>query len=108
MSHNVALHVYEYGTLIKGIVDVVGDAPIPQGRSMYEFVNTVLPKFGIIAGTKFITLWNGRSVRNSALSLHMAVDMYFGIEDTFLSQYDIVDDVSAEEVFGELGLEPLA
>ena len=109
MGMSIDIHVYDYFDLVKNITQRVGDS-IPEGRSVNDFVERVLPEFGFRAGDKYITLWNeywSDSGYNSASELFRAVELYFGIDDVFLSNYDYGGNANAEEVLEELDIEPI-
>lgn len=109
MGMSIDLHVYDYFDLVNDIAKVAGD-DIPEGRSLNDFVERVLPRFGYRFGDKYVTLWNeyySDSGYNSASELFRAVEMYFGVEDVFLSGYDYGEHVNAREVLDDLGIEPI-
>lgn len=111
MGVSIDLHIYDYFALIQQIDDIVqAHGGAPEGRTLHEFVDKVLPKFGHRAGTKYITLWNeyySDSGYNSGQELFRAVEMYFDLDDIFLSGYDYGGSANADEVFYDLGIKPL-
>jgi len=113
MGVNISLHVYDYDQLVQDIYREVANKAannVPEGRNVATFRDTVLPEFGILAGDKFVTLWNeyySDSGYNSASELFRAVEMYFGIDDVFLSKYESPDSANAYEVLESLNIEPI-
>ena len=109
MGVSIDLHVYDYFALVQQIDDIVqAHGGAPEGRTLHEFVDKVMPHFGIRAADKFITLWNEYyEDANSGYELFRAVAMYFDLDDVFLSGYEYVVHANAREVFDELGIEPL-
>jgi len=110
MGVSIDLHIYDYFDLVKSIQEVVDGADeIPEGRTVNEFVEKVLPRFGIRAGDKFVTLWNEYyEDYNSGSELMRAVELYFGVEDVFLSNYTWGENANAHEVLDDLGIEPIS
>lgn len=113
MGVSIDLHVYDYFELIQAIRKEVAEkasADIPADRSINDFVERVLPEFGIRAGDKYVTLWNeyySDSGYNSASELFRAVELYFGLDDVFLSGYTWAKHANAREVLEELDIEPI-
>ena len=109
MGVSIDLHVYDYFELVKAIQEVVdGLDAVPEGRTVNEFVEKVLPEFGIRAGDKFVTLWNEYyEDYNAGSEMMRAVELYFGTEDVFLSGYDYGKNANAHEVFSDLGIDPI-
>lgn len=91
MGVSINLHVYDYFDLIAEISkEVEQSGGCPEGRSLNEFVERVLPHFGTRQADKFIVLWNEYyEDYNAGVELFRAVEMYFGLEDVFLSNYKI-------------------
>ena len=109
MGISICNHIYDYKGLIRDIELVVSklDA-LPEGRSVKDFVDRVLPEFGIQAGDKFITLWNDYFEDfSSAFELFRAIELYFGVTDVFLYGYDNQYGANAYDVFDELKIEPI-
>lgn len=109
---SIDLHVYDYFDMIKDIQKQIDESPndIPEGRSLNEFVEKVLPKFGYRLGGKFVTLWNeyySDSGYNSGSELFRAVELYFGIDDVWLGGYDYGEHANAREVLDSLDIEPI-
>lgn len=111
MGVSIDMHIYDYFDLVKEITaEVEKNGGAPEGRSVNEFVEKVLPEFGFRAGDKYITLWNeyySDSGYNSASELFRAVELYFGLDDIFLSGYDYGRHANAREVLDELNIEPI-
>ena len=109
MGVSIDLHVYDYFDLVKQITEAVEkNGGAPEGRTLNEFVEKVMPQFGMRAGDKFITLWNEYyEDYNSGYELMHAVDLYFGTEDTYLGNYEWAGHANAYEVLEELDIEPL-
>lgn len=112
MGVSINLHIYDYFDLVKRIVSVVEENAdrVPEGRTINDFAERVLPKFGERAGDKFVALWNeyySDSGYNSGSELFRAVELYFGVDDVFLSGYTWDDPANAREVLEELGIEPI-
>lgn len=107
MGMSIDLHSYDYAALCTEISDIA-DMANTKDRTAQEFIDRVLPNFGVLAGEKFITLWNEYyDDYNSGSELMRAVDLYFGIEDIFLGGYSYVPHANAYEVLEELGIEPI-
>lgn len=107
MGVSIDIHSYDYAALCTQISDIA-DMANTEGRSAQEFIDVVLPNFGVIAGDRFVVLWNEYyDDYNSGSELMKAVDLYFGIEDTFLGNYGYVPHANAYEVLEELGIEPI-
>ena len=110
MGVSIDIHVYDYFNLVKEITKAVkeGGVEIPEGRSINDFVERVLPEFGLRAGDKFVTLWNEYyEGYNAGAELFAAVDLYFGLDGTFLDGYDWVGGANAHEVLEALDIEPI-
>lgn len=110
MGMSIDIHVYDYAQLVKDIDQIAESSKAPAGRSTSDFILRVLPKFGLVAGDKFLTLWNeyySDSGYNSASELFRAVELYFGVDDVYLSGYTWFDHANAVEVLEELGIEPI-
>ena len=111
MGMSIDLHIYDYFALIEEIDKLVqANGGAPEGRTLHEFVDKVLPHFGHRAGNKFIVLWNeyySDSGYNSGSELFRAVEYYFDLDDIFLGGYEYGGHANAYEVFDELGLERL-
>ena len=108
MGISIDMHVYDYFNLVKQIKDAVG-GQIPEGRSLNEFVEKVLPEFGVRAGDKFVTLWNEYYEEyNGGYELFRAVRLYFGLKDEpYLGGYEWAGNANAYEIFEALEIEPL-
>lgn len=108
MGVSIDLHIYDYLDLVSDISRTAESQGIPEGRSVQEFVDIVLPKFGIRAGDKFIVLWNEYyDDYNSGSEMLSAVDMYFGTEGYWFDDYKIGGNSNAHEVFESLEIEPI-
>ena len=111
MGMSIDMHIYDYFDLIRDIQKEVDEnGGPPEGRTINEFVEKILPKFGFRAGDKYITLWceyYSDSGYNSASELFRAVELYFGVEDVFLSNYEYGGNANAYEVLDELDIEPI-
>ena len=108
MGVSIDMHIYDYFELVKQIKAVVeeNEDRIPEGRTVDEFVEKVLPEFGVRSADKFITLWNERTEDyNAGVELFRAVELYFNVEDVFLDGYGYFSGANASEVLEELGLE---
>jgi hypothetical protein len=110
MGMSIDLHIYDYFDLIKEITELVEEEPdrVPEGHTINDFVERVMPKFGIRAGDKWVTLWNeyySDSGYNSASEFFRAVELYFGLDDVFLSGYGYGEHNNAEEVLDDLGID---
>lgn len=109
MGMSIDLHIYDYFDLVKDIREQV-EGKIPEGRSLDEFVEKILPKFGERTGDKYVTLWNeyySDSGYNSGSELMRAVELYFGLDDVWLGGYDYGGHANAHEVLDDLGIEPI-
>ena len=104
MGVSIDLHIYDYFDLIKeikGLVDENGG--IPEGRSLDEFVEKVLPEFGVRAGDKYVTLWNEYyEDYNAGSELFRAVEKYFGLDDVFLGSYRTSSGANADDVLSSV------
>ena len=110
MGVSISLHVYDYFELIKSIDLLINEEPdrIPEGRTLNEFVEKILPEFGIRAGDKYVTLWNEYyEDYNAGVELFRAVELYFGLDDVFLGGYNSTGNANAEEVLESLGIKPI-
>lgn len=113
MGMSIDLHVYDYFELVKDIRREVAEkasSHLPPDRSVNDFVERVLPEFGIATGNKYVVLWNeyySDSGYNSGSELFRAVELYFGIDDVFLSGYDYAPHANANEVLEGLGIKPI-
>ena len=108
MGISVDMHIYDYFGLVKQVKAVVEDNEerIPEGRTVDEFVEKVLPEFGVRSADKFITLWNECTEEyNAGVELFRAVELYFNVKNVFLGGYDYFSGVNASEVLDKLGLE---
>lgn len=107
MGMSIHLSSYDYYALATTISDIA-DMANTDGRTAQEFIDKVLPYFGVIAGGKFITLYNEYYEEyNSCLEFWHALDLYFGIEDSYIGNYDYEEGVNAYEVLEELDIEPI-
>lgn len=110
MGMSIDLHVYDYFQLIGQIKKISETVDIPEGRSLYFFVEKILPKFGIRSADKYVTLWNeyySDSGYNAGSELCRAVELYFGVDDVFLDEYDYFSGANAKEVLEEFAIEPI-
>jgi hypothetical protein len=109
MGVSIDLHIYDYFDLVRAIGEEAQKAAaISNDRSLNDFVERVLPKFGVRTGDKFVTLWNEYyEDYNSGSELFRAVELYFGVDDVFLSGYDYGEHANAREVLEELGIDPI-
>lgn len=106
MGVGIDIHIYDYEALCNDIVELSVNSPID--RTPEFFIENILPKFGVVSNDKFITLWNEYYEEyNSGLELMHAVDLYFGIEDTYLEGYGYGKHANAYEVLEELEIEPI-
>ena len=108
MSVSIDIHEYNYNHLYRIIAELV-EGKVPEGRSVKEFFERVLPQFGKRYGDYFIVLWNEvYEEYNAGVELMHAVDLYFGLEDTYLDGYAWgTSHANAFEVLEDLGLDPL-
>ncbi len=105
MGVSIDLHVYVYSDLVGELEKIADKSDVPEGHTVDDFVERVLPEFGMVTGDKYVTLWNeyySDSGYNSASELFRAVEMYFNAEDVFLSGYGYGEHANAEEVFERL------
>lgn len=108
MGTSIEIHVYDYEELIDSIRSLVKDIEILDGRSVEDFVVRVMPEFGRAYGGKWITLWNEYyEDYNAGCEFFRAVELYFGLEDVFLSGYEWVGGANALEVLEGLDIEPI-
>lgn len=112
MGMSIDLHIYDYAELVKDIAKQAEkrEGGIPEGRSVDEFVEKVLPEFGERAGDKFLILWNeyySDSGYNSGSEVMRAVELYFGIDDCWLGNYEYGAQSNAREVLDSLDIKPL-
>lgn len=108
MGVSIDIHVYDYFNLVKDITRQAEEGGIPEGRTINEFVEKILPEFGIRAGDKFLTLWNEYyEDYNAGSEMMRAARLYFGLEDCWLGNYGRVGSANAYEVLEDLGIEPL-
>lgn len=108
MGVSIDMHIYDYFDLVKNITRQAEEGGIPEGRSVNEFVEKVLPEFGFRAGDKYITLWNEYyEDYNSGSELMQAASLYFGLDDCWLGGYDYGGSANAREVLSDLNIEPL-
>lgn len=108
MGISIDVHVYDYEQLVNDIREKAEGVEIPEGRSVEFFVQNILPEFGLVCGDKFVTLWNDYyEYYNSGAELMNAVELYFGVKDSFLGKYHILPHTNAQEVLDSLGFEPL-
>jgi histidinol phosphatase-like PHP family hydrolase len=107
MGVSIHMNSYDYHALATTISDIA-DAANTAGRSAQEFIDRVLPEFGVVAGDKFVILYNEYYEEyNNCVEFWRAIDLYFGIENTYLSDYRHIYSANAYEVFEELGIEPI-
>lgn len=113
MGVSIDIRVYDYESLIKQIGEIADKAGRPD-RTVEYFEEEILPKFGFAVSdvedgdTLFISMWNEFSEDyNLALEMMQAVDLYFGVEDTYLESSYRVHGANAYEVLDDLGIEPI-
>lgn len=107
MGVSIHMSSYNYYALATQISDIA-DMAKTEGRTAQEFIDRVLPKFGVVAGDKFLTLYNEYyEDYNAQGAFWTAIDMYFGTEDSYISDYEYVPSANAYEVFEELDIEPI-
>ena len=107
MGMSIHLNAYNYYALATTISDIA-DMANTEGRSAQEFIDRVLPEFGVITGGKFVILYNEYYEEyNNCVEFWSAIDLYFGIEDTYISDYDYIEGANAYEVLEELEIEPI-
>lgn len=109
MGVSIDLHIYDYDSLVDEIRKVVESAKsVPEDRTVEDFVERVLPHFGVRLGDKFVTLWNEYyEDYNAGAELMHAVDLYFGTEHTFLGGYAYGKHANASEVLSDLDIQPI-
>lgn len=112
MGMSIDLHIYDYFDLIDDIHKKVygAEGEVPDGRSIDDFIERVLPEFGLRVGNKYVTLWNeyySDSGYNSGSELMRAVELYFGLDDVWLDGYTYGKHANAREVLDDLGIEPI-
>ena len=57
MGVSIDIHIYDYFRLVQDIDDEVQNqlGKYPEGRTLNEFVERILPEFGFRAGDKYVT-----------------------------------------------------
>ena len=107
MGVSIDIHSYNYAALCTKISDIAAMANTKDRTAEY-FVDFILPEFGVVAGDRYLTLWNEYyDEYNSGSELMRAVDLYFGVEDTYLSGYDYIGGANAYEVLEALHIQPI-
>jgi len=90
MGVSINTHIYVYNQLVHDIRELVSEEPdrMPEGRSLDEFLQKVLPKFGNRFDGYFVTIWNEYyEDYNPASELMQAVGLYFNLSDVWLGNY---------------------
>lgn len=112
MGMTISLGVFNLDKLIEDIEKIEEQAGNPD-RTAEFFIDNILPEFGIISYTArtepvFITLWNEYyEDYNPAAQMMRAIDLYFGVYDTYIESSSPIDGVNAYEVIEGLGIEPI-
>lgn len=112
MGMSINLESYDLNRLIKEIEKVEERAGRPDRTTEYFVVN-ILPEFGNVSYTAqaepvFITMWNEYyEDYNPASQMMRAVDLYFGVYDTYFGFSVDTYGANAYEVLEALGIEPI-
>ena len=102
MGMSIDAHVYDWLELKAEIARLVKEnGGVPEGRDDVDtWCSKMLPRFGTVAGGKYITLWceyYSDSGYNAGSELFRALELYYGLEDVFLSDYEISSGANAHD-----------
>jgi hypothetical protein len=107
MGVSISVHEFDYDSLCNQFSEWVSDhGGFPEGRSLAEFEDKILPAFGTRYGDKFLMLWNEYyEDYNAAIEFLIACSKYIGHdeEDTPWFDYErVCPGANADEVLSEI------
>lgn len=104
MGVNIDAHVHDIEILLEDIESQRTKGDLPAR----DFLEKVYKTYGSIYGDKFISLCNEYyDEYNPVYKFYTLVEKYFGIEDYYAKQYDVIRGGADDyELYEELGLNP--
>lgn len=105
MGVSIDVHEFDYDQLCNDYESWVnGNGGFPEGRSMQEFKDKVMPAFGNRYGDKFLMLWNEYyEDYNAGSEFLSACAKYIGRYDTPWFNYTLGEwNANADEVLSEI------